>query len=99
MEKHSILDDKVHVYKRPGSRFWQCSTYISGANHRVSTKEENLNLAIDFAREWYMAVYVEAKKMARGDRLDTLVKRFRGEDHAGTEPSPAHMPAPYHSAR
>ncbi len=99
MEKHSILDDKVHVYKRPGSRFWQCSTYIRGTNHRVSTKEENLNLAIDFAREWYMAVYVEAKKMARGDRLNTLVKRFRGEDDTGIEPSPSHMPAPYHSAR
>ena len=94
MEKHSILDDKVHVYKRRGSRFWQCSTYMNGSNHRVSTKEENLQLAIDFAREWYMAVYVEAKKIGRDNRIDNLVRRFRGEDEVLVQ-APASIPSAY----
>lgn len=97
MQKHSILDDKVHVYKRPGSRFWQCSTFMNSTNHRVSTKEENLNLAIDFAREWYMAIYVENKKMARGERLDELVRRYRGdeEEEIRQAPAPVDIPVPY----
>lgn len=44
-EKFSILDNKVHVYKRENSRYWQCSTYMNGRNHRVSTQEDNLRLA------------------------------------------------------
>jgi hypothetical protein len=33
---HTILGGKVHVYKRPNSRFWQCSSYLGGRNQRVS---------------------------------------------------------------
>jgi len=53
-EKHSILGDKVHVYKRPRSRFWQCSTYLAGKNHRRSTKEESLARAKEVAEDWYL---------------------------------------------
>jgi hypothetical protein len=50
-ESHSLLDGKIHLYKRENSRFWQCSTYMDGRNHRTSTKEESLTIAKDFARE------------------------------------------------
>ena len=53
MEKHTIMDGKVHVYKRDRSRYWQCSTYLAGRNHRTSTKEESLALAKEFAEDWY----------------------------------------------
>lgn len=92
-EKHSLLDGKVHVYRRPNSRYWQCSSYMSGRNYRVSTKEENLKLAIEFAREWYTAVYVETKKVSRGNRIDELVTRYTGAE--GTTSIPLNAPSPF----
>lgn len=55
-EKHSILGDKVHVYKRPGSPVWQCSVYLGGKNHRVSTKERSLASAKEFAEDWFFSL-------------------------------------------
>jgi len=54
MSKHTIMGEKVHVYKREGSSVWQCSTYLAGRNHRVSTKEESLSHAKEFAEDWYL---------------------------------------------
>lgn len=54
MADHTILGGKVHVYKRGRSRYWQCSTYIAGKNRRVSTKQESLAQAKDFAEDWYL---------------------------------------------
>jgi site-specific recombinase XerD len=55
-ENHTILGGKVHVYRRENSRFWQCSTYLNGKNHRASTKEESLKLAKEFAEDWYLTL-------------------------------------------
>ena len=52
MIKHSILGNKVHVYKRENSRYWQCSAYLQGKNRRTSTKEESLEHAKQFAEDW-----------------------------------------------
>ncbi len=54
MAKHTILGGKVHVYQRDGSQYWQCATYLAGRNRRVSTKEESLSRAKDFAEDWYL---------------------------------------------
>jgi len=54
--KHSILGEKVHVYRRENSRFWQCATFLNSKNHRCSTKEESLQLAKDFAEDWYLTL-------------------------------------------
>ena len=54
MANHQILGDKVRVYKRENSRFWQCSTFLNGKNHRTSTKEESLSYAKEFAEDWYL---------------------------------------------
>lgn len=54
MIKHSILGDKVHVYKRDNSKYWQCSTYLQGKNRRTSTKEDSLQHAKQFAEDWYL---------------------------------------------
>ena len=54
MADHTIMGGKVHVYRRENSSFWQCSTYLSGKNRRVSTKEKNLAKAKDFAEGWYL---------------------------------------------
>ena len=49
---HTLMGGKLHVYKRPGSRYWQCSTFIGGKNRRVSTKDDSLAHAKDFAEDW-----------------------------------------------
>ncbi len=63
-EKHTILGGKVHVYQRPGSPLWQCSSYLGGKNRRVSTKEESLAKAKDFAEDWYLGL---RGKLGRGE--------------------------------
>lgn len=69
VEHHTLLDGKVHVYRRANSRFWQCSTYLGSCNHRQSTREENLAAAMDFARDWYLDVYTEHRVRSRGGEI------------------------------
>ena len=52
MAKHSLLGGKLHLYKRPNSSHWQCSTYL-GRNRRRSTKTDSLEQAKDIAEDWY----------------------------------------------
>lgn len=54
MTTHELMGGKLHLYKRGNSRFWQCSSYLAGRNHRVSTREESLAKAKDFAEDWYL---------------------------------------------
>lgn len=54
MATHKILGGKVNLYQRGRSRYWQCSTYLAGSNHRTSTKEESLAQAKEFAEDWYL---------------------------------------------
>ena len=61
MAKHVIMGGKVHVYKRDNSKYWQCSTFLAGKNHRTSTKEESLSQAKDFAEDWYLKLRGKAK--------------------------------------
>jgi len=51
---HEIMGGKVNVYMRENSRYWQCSTFLNGRNHRTSTKEDSLARAKDFAEDWYL---------------------------------------------
>jgi hypothetical protein len=55
-ETHELMDGKLHVYRRENSDCWQCSTYMAGKNWRVSTKEESLAHAKDFAQDWYLGL-------------------------------------------
>ncbi len=61
MEKHTIMGGKVHVYRRENSKYWQCSSYLRGRNRRVSTKEESLSLAKEFAEDWYIGLRGKAR--------------------------------------
>ncbi len=56
MEKHTLMGGKLHLYKRPGSCLWQCSTYLAGKNRRASTRHESLKLAKEFAEDWYLSL-------------------------------------------
>jgi integrase len=53
-EHYTVLGGKVHVYKRPNSPRWQCSTYLGGKNRRTTTKEDSLSKAKEIAEDWYL---------------------------------------------
>ncbi len=69
-ESHSLMDGKLHVYRRENSRFWQCATYLSGRNYRQSTKETNIAYAREFARDWYLDRVAE-DRLRRHGKLPT----------------------------
>ncbi len=54
MVDHVLMGGRLHVYKRDNSRYWQCSTFLGGHNHRISTKEDSLSRAMDIAEDWYL---------------------------------------------
>lgn len=56
MAVHTIMGDKVKIYKRPNTPYWQCSTFLNGKKRRASTKEVSLSLAKDFAEGWYLVL-------------------------------------------
>ncbi len=55
--KHTLMGGKLHVYRRENSGQWQCSTYLAGKNHRVSTKTDSLAHAKDFAQDWFLELH------------------------------------------
>ena len=55
-EQHDLMGGKLHVYRREDSGCWQCSTYLAGKNWRVSTKEDSLAVAKQFAEDWYLSL-------------------------------------------
>lgn len=63
---HTIMDGKVHVYRRGKSPNWQCSTYLGGRNHRQTTRQSNIAFAIEFARDWYLDRVAEDRLRERG---------------------------------
>lgn len=87
--KHSIMGGKVHVYKRPESPIWQCSTYLAGKNRRVSTKETGLAAAKDFAEDWYLELVGKKRDGTLGDGVlfQEAAKHFLREFDVLTEGS------------
>jgi integrase len=75
------MGGKLHVYKRDNSRFWQCSTFLAGKNHRTSTKEESLALAKEFAEDWYLELRGKdrAGELKRGKTFKAAAERFLHE--------------------
>lgn len=81
MIKHSILGNKVHVYKRENSRYWQCSSFLKGKNRRTSTKEESLSAAKQFAEDWYLELRGKARAGLLKDEktLNDAAEQFLAE--------------------
>ena len=55
-ETHKTMGGKVNIYRRGNSDNWQCSTFLNGRNWRISTHENNLGRAKDFAEDWYLGL-------------------------------------------
>lgn len=63
----TLMDGSLHVYRREGTPYWQCSTFLGGRNHRATTKESELLRAEEFARGWYAERIVDERRRKRGD--------------------------------
>lgn len=81
MAEHELIGGRLHVYKRPNSRFWQCSTYLAGRNWRTSTKEDSLARAKDFAEDWYFGLKVKerAGDIKHGKTFQVAAEQFLKE--------------------
>ncbi len=66
-----LMHGKLHVYKRPGSNLWQCSTYLAGKNRRKSTGETEPDRAARAAEDWYVSL---RGKVANGEEIHSGVK-------------------------
>lgn len=95
MEKHSLMGGKLHVYKRAGSSHWQCSTFLAGENWRVSTRSDSLQLAKEFADDWYFGLRGKERAglLNRGHTFAEAAAQFLREYPVITEGrrSPKHV--------
>ena len=75
------MGGKLHVYRRENSNHWQCSVYLAGKNWRVSTKEESLAHAKDFAEDWYLGLKGKnrAGELKGGKTFKQAAERFLPE--------------------
>jgi hypothetical protein len=90
MEHHTLIGGKLHVYKRPGSNYWQCSAFLAGKNWRTSTKEDSLAHAKEFAEDWYLGLRGKhrAGELKTGKTFRTAAEQFVREyevHHPGPE--------------
>src|SRR5579864_6006233 len=60
MPSHEILGGLVQVYKR-GGRFWHCSASLNNRQYRITTKEEGLPQAKQFAEDWFLELRGKAR--------------------------------------
>lgn len=96
MTHHEILGGRVHIYRRPNSRFWQCSASLDGRQYRYSTRKDSLSQAEDVAEDWYLDLrgkrragtlrpIEEAERQARGKKFKEAAEQFRLEYSVITE--------------
>ena len=78
---HEVFGGKVQVFRRPNSRFWQCSASVGGKQRRGSTKQESLAQAKDVAEDWYLGLKgkAQAGELKSGKTFRQAATRFIDE--------------------
>lgn len=86
MERHRILGDKVHIYRRADGGPWHCYTYLKGQEWRKSTKERSLARAKDIAEDWYFELCAKDRygELRSGKTFAEAAKKFEEEYEAIT---------------
>lgn len=92
-EHHELMGGKLHVYKRENSGVWQCSTYLAGKNWRVSSKEDSLSRAKDFAEDWYLGLRGKNRngELKSGKLFKAAADAFIEEYRALAQACPQHI--------
>ncbi len=75
--RHEILGGKVHLYKR--GRFWHCAATVGGAQHRETTKKEELAQAEDAAEDWYLELRGKFKRGELGQLVQANGEKTFGD--------------------
>lgn len=80
-ETHQILGGLVSLYRRDRSRYWQCSASVGGRQWRVSTKQDSLARARDFAEDWYLDLRGKARAgiLNSGKKFKDAAEKFLEE--------------------
>jgi integrase len=85
-QTHKIMGGKVNVYRRENSDKWQCSTFLNGRNWRVTTKEDSLARAKDFAEDWYLGMrgkahagFLQKETKRQGKKFTEAAAKFLEE--------------------
>ena len=86
MERHKILGEKVHLYRRAEGGPWHCYTYLKGQEWRRSTKERSLARAKDVAEDWYFELCAKDRygELKSGKTFAEAAKTFEKEYEAIT---------------
>jgi len=81
MERHSLFEGRIHLYRRPGTNRWHCSTSLNGTEHRTSTRQEILEEAKVWAEAWYFALrgQSDAGLLGKGKTFEEAAEQFRRE--------------------
>lgn len=82
MDAFDLMHGKLHVYKREGSRLWQCSAYLDGKNRRKSTGQVDREKATYVAEEWYVGLrgkVANGESVHGGFRFDYVAAKFIDE--------------------
>lgn len=79
--RHSLLDNKVQVFMRPRSPYWQCSYSVNGKQFRHSTNEDSLSRAKDVARDHYLTALGKYRsgELKTGKLFKDVAARFLDE--------------------
>src|SRR5258707_8127121 len=83
-QHHEMMDGRLHVYKRDGSRHWQCSAFLVDRNWRISTKTDSLYEAKDLAEDWYLGLRgkLKAGTLKHEKTFREAAEQFRTEHEA-----------------
>lgn len=86
-QHHEMFDGRLHVYKRDGSRYWQCSAFLDDRNWRISTKTDSFSEAKDIAEDWYLGLRgkLKAGTLKHERTFRQAAEQFRAEYEALTE--------------
>jgi hypothetical protein len=87
LDKFELMGGRLHLYRRPNSRFWQCYTYLAGRAWRESTKEESLARAKIVAEDWYLALKGKSRagELKSGKTFRFVAEQFLREYEVLTE--------------
>lgn len=79
--RHSLLDNKVQIFLRPRSPYWQCSFSFEGKQFRHSTNEDSLTRAKDVARDLYLTALGKHRRgeLKTGKLFKDVAARFMDE--------------------
>ena len=53
IDKIEVLDGKLHIFRRPNTKFWWCGFHVKSIYVRASTKCAELDTATEAAKQWY----------------------------------------------